>query len=107
MLVEITYPVVLFNVIRLQMTEEDLEHFKGLPQQERAELICRLNDERALPDITFRSLIEQALEIDCAHIKPAAKTTTDTGRPVLLRPAASSVLKPWDNTPFMRHYDTC
>lgn len=69
MLVQFIYPVVQFNSIMTPMTEDEIEAFHCMNQEEKAKHILKLNEALPDPEITSQKLIEDALDTEYARIE--------------------------------------
>lgn len=66
---EIIYPVIRFNKLPIDLTEDQYEQLINLPLEDQAKFIAQQNDEKCPEEITYWNLIEGALDTDNAYIK--------------------------------------
>lgn len=81
MLVKFIYPVVQFGSITTTMTEDEIEAFHCLNQEDKARHILKLNEALPDPELTDQKLIEGALDMEYArlevvNVRPDAELST-------------------------------
>ena len=69
MKIKLNYPVIRFNTIEVEMTEDEYDELKGKPYEEQAKFIMKHNDNEDLPELTDEKLIVSALDTDYATIR--------------------------------------
>jgi hypothetical protein len=67
--VEVTYPVLAFNRIKLNLTEEEYERIKAMPMEEQATWIVEQDKKLKKPNDLDETSIYHALDVDYATIK--------------------------------------
>lgn len=68
MKVRLVYPVVCFNEIILDMTEDEFEELKAKPMEDQAKFICEQDKKLAVPYNVDETNIYHALDVDYARI---------------------------------------
>lgn len=67
--VALTYPVICFNKIEIDMTDDEFDELKGKPLEDQAEFIYQQNKLQDIPDHIDVTDIQHALDVDYATIR--------------------------------------